>query len=135
MALIQWSENLSVHVTEMDKQHQKLFALINELNEAMSKGKGKEVIGKTINGLLDYTKTHFAAEEKLLGQFAYAEIDKQKSMHKIFIDRITDYKRKYESGGLALSIDVMNFLSDWLKNHIQIEDKKYGPFLATKGIK
>ena len=36
MALITWTDNLSVSVTEVDEQHKKLVAMINELNEAMT---------------------------------------------------------------------------------------------------
>ena len=40
MALLQWSENLSVGVVEMDRQHQKLVELVNRLYQAMGEGKG-----------------------------------------------------------------------------------------------
>ncbi len=43
MALIDWDKSLSVNVEEIDQQHKKLIAMINELNEAMRNGKGKEV--------------------------------------------------------------------------------------------
>ncbi len=135
MALIQWSDNFSVHVAEMDRQHQKLIALINDLNDAMSKGKGKEIVGKTIDGLLNYTRTHFTEEEKLFSQFNYPDADSQKNMHKKFINKVVDFKQQLDSGKIGLSIVVIDFLSDWLKNHIQLEDKKYGPFLNQQGVK
>lgn len=135
MPLVQWSSNLSVQVAEMDKQHQELFRLINDLNDAMSKGKGKEVIGKTVDGLLKYTRTHFSAEEKLFDQYNYPDADTQKKMHKIFIDKVVEYKRDIDSGKMGVTITVSDFLSDWLKKHIQIEDKKYGPYLNSQGVK
>jgi hemerythrin len=135
MALIQWSDSLSVQVAEMDRQHQKLIGLINDLNDAMSKGKGKEIVGKTIDGLLNYTRTHFTEEEKLFGQFNYPDADSQKKMHKKFIDKVVEFKQQLDSGKIGLSIAIIDFLSDWLKNHIQMEDKKYGPFLNQQGVK
>lgn len=135
MAVVRWNESLSVHVAEMDRQHQKLIDLINELNDAMGKGKGKEAVGKTITGLIDYTRTHFAAEEKLFGQYGYPDADSQKNMHRKFIDKVVDFKKQIDSGRIGLSIVVIDFLSDWLKNHIQIEDRKYGPFLNGQGVK
>ena len=135
MALVQWSNDLSVHVSEMDKQHQKLIGMINELHDAMSKGKGKEVVGKIVEGLLTYTKTHFSEEEKLMDKHNYPDADAQKKMHKVFIDKASQFKRELESGTLGLTITVSDFLSDWLKNHIQKEDKKYGPYLNQLGVK
>jgi hemerythrin len=40
MSLIQWNDRLSVHVAEIDGQHQKLVGMINDLNDAMRQGKG-----------------------------------------------------------------------------------------------
>ena len=46
MAIVTWNDSLSVNVTEIDEQHKKLVSMINELNEAMQQGKGKEVHGR-----------------------------------------------------------------------------------------
>lgn len=135
MALIQWSEKLSVQVATMDQHHKKLIDMINELNEAMSKGKGKEVIGKIIGGLLSYTRMHFGEEEKMMERANYPDLSEQKNMHRLFINKVEGFKQDYEKGSIGLSIKVIDFLSDWLKNHILIEDKKYGPHVNQQGIK
>jgi hemerythrin len=132
---IEWTSSLSVQVKLMDDQHKTLLNLINELNEAMRKGQGKDLVGKTINNLLSYTETHFAAEEKLFDQHSYPAASGQKLMHKKFVDKIIEFKKQHESGKMTLSFDVIDFLSDWLKKHIQIEDKKYGSFFNEKGVK
>ena len=36
MGLIKWDDSYSVHIVEIDKQHQKLVDMLNELNDAMS---------------------------------------------------------------------------------------------------
>jgi len=64
MALISWNDNLSVHVGEIDRQHQQLIKMINDLDDAMKQGKGKEVLGKIVKGLSDYTAYHFSTEER-----------------------------------------------------------------------
>jgi hemerythrin len=129
MSLIKWSDNLSVQVEQMDQQHQQLFALINDLNDAMSKGKGKEVIGKIMDSILNDARIHFTDEENLLKQFNYPDAVHQKRMHDDFIKKADDIKKQLDSGKIDLSIEIVNFLSDWLKDHIQTEDKKYALFL------
>lgn len=71
MALIQWSEDLSVGVKRFDDDHQRLFEMINDLNDAMLRGKGREALNDIITGLEEYAKTHFSAEEKLFAEYEY----------------------------------------------------------------
>ena len=40
-----------------------------------------------------------------------------------------------KNGKLTVSIDVMNFLKDWLDKHIMGTDKKYAPYMHSKGVK
>ncbi|HVN71303.1 MAG TPA: bacteriohemerythrin [Desulfomonilia bacterium] len=135
MALISWNDNLSVHVGEIDRQHQQLIKMINDLDDAMKQGKGKEVLGKIVKGLSDYTAYHFSTEEKYFSQFGYPAAEVHIREHRTFVDKVTDFKKKFETNRIGLSTDVINFLSDWLKNHIQVTDHKYGPFLKEKGLK
>lgn len=135
MAAIKWDSTFSVSVAEMDQQHQKLIALVNELDDAMRQGKGKEVVSKVIGGLVTYTRTHFGAEERLLTQHGYPELDVQKKEHEDFVAKAAQFQADYNSGRMGLSIQIMNFLSNWLQHHIKVLDKKYGPFLNGKGVR
>ena len=135
MALIEWTDSLSVNVAEIDRQHKKLIAMINDLNDAMRQGQGKDVAGKIINGLISYTETHFSTEEKYFDRFGYPEADGHKKEHAAFVQKVSEFNNGFEKGKLGLSIELMRFLSDWIKNHIMIVDKKYGPFFNEKGLK
>ncbi len=135
MAIIQWSSSLSVGINEIDKQHERLVKLINDLNEAMRIGKGKEILSKIINELTTYALTHFSTEEKYFDKFQYLETKPHKGEHQAFVQKVSTFKKDFEEGRVGLTIPIMNFLSDWLQNHIMISDKKYAPFLIEKGVK
>ncbi len=135
MALIEWREDLSVNVAEIDLEHKKLIGMINELNDAMRERKANEVLGKIIEGLLDYTMTHFAKEENYFEQFNYSNAFAHKKEHAAFIEKVKDVKKGFEEGRILLSLDIMNFLKDWLKNHIQGTDKKYTAHFNKNGLK
>jgi len=135
MALIQWDGTFSVNVAEIDKQHQKLVELINNLNEAMKQGKGKDILANIIGELFAYAGDHFATEEKYFDRFGYPAAASHKLEHVDFVKKVSEFKDGFNSGQLALTIEVMNFLKDWLKNHILGIDKKYGPFFNEKGLK
>jgi hemerythrin len=135
MALIQWNDSLSVGVAEIDKQHQKLVQMINDLHDAMRQAKGSSVLGPLVSGLIDYTNTHFKAEEKYFIRFAYPETEAHKKLHADFVAKVLDFKKKFEANSVGLSMDVMNFLSNWLQSHIKGEDKKYTACFNANGLK
>ncbi|MBI5849255.1 MAG: hemerythrin family protein [Nitrospirae bacterium] len=135
MALITWKEDLSVNIAEMDKEHKQLVVMINELHEAMSSGKGKDVLGGVLARLIDYTKFHFAAEEKLMESNKYPGYLSQKGEHDNLTKKVMDLKARLDAGNMVVTVEVMAFLKDWLTKHIMGQDKKYSSFLNAKGIK
>lgn len=134
MALVDWKEVYVVNVREVDAQHKKLVELINELHEAMKIGKAREALSKVLNDLVDYTVYHFATEEKYFDTYEYPESEIHKNQHCELVEQVAAIQKKYESGEKVLTIDVMNFLRDWLHDHIVGSDKKFGPFLNSKGV-
>ncbi|MFA7405376.1 MAG: bacteriohemerythrin, partial [Pelobacteraceae bacterium] len=132
--LINWSRSYSVGVNQMDSEHQRLIDIINNLYSAMRSGRSKDAIGSILDELVDYTKTHFAHEERLMRDSGYAGFDEQKRAHESLISQVMEIQNKYRAG-TALGQEVMNFLKNWLVNHIQGLDKRYGPVMNKKGIK
>ena len=135
MSFIQWNANLSVGVGEIDRQHQQLVKLINDLDDAMSRGEGKTIVGQIVGSLLRYAQSHFATEETYFKQFGYPETAIHVREHVDFCNRAAEFKRDFDSGRIGLSLSVMNFLGGWLTNHIKGMDQKYSPFFREKGLK
>jgi hemerythrin len=135
MPLMTWTDKLSVGVSVLDEDHKKLVAMVNELYDAMQAGHGKEKLGGILGRLVDYTKMHFAREEKFFAQTGYADAAPHKQQHEALTRQVLDVQKKYADGAVAtLSLDVMHFLRDWLVKHIQGTDQKYRPHLNAKGI-
>lgn len=134
MALLNWSDNYSVKVREIDLQHKKLVDLINSLHEGMKNGKGKEILGGILNELVDYTVYHFGFEEKLFEKHGYPEAIVHKRQHSDLVGQVKNFVDSYNGGAGVITIEIMNFLKDWLTHHIAGSDKKYSDFLNGKGI-
>ncbi|MBA4407716.1 hemerythrin [bacterium] len=134
MALLNWSDNYSVRVREIDTQHKKLIDLINTLHDGMKSGKGKEVLGGILNELVAYTVYHFGFEEKLFDKYGYPETIIHKRQHADLIAQVKKFVDSYNSGDGVLTIELMNFLRDWLTQHIAGSDKKYSDFFNGKGV-
>ena len=135
MAFFPWEASYSVGIAQIDEQHKKLFRLVNELNDAMQAGKAAEVIGGVFTALVEYTRTHFAAEERLMSAHAYPDIAGHKKQHEELTKQAEELAAKFKQTGIAPTIQVSAFLRDWLKNHILGTDKKYVPYLSSKGVR
>lgn len=135
MAFINWNDNLSVGIIQIDAQHKNLVNMINSLYEAMTSGKGKDIVPKIIKDMFGYAVTHFSTEEKLMQQYGYPEYEAHKREHEAFVKKVQEFNAELLKGNITITSNVANFLKTWLVNHIQVTDKKYGPFLREKGVR
>ncbi|MBP2029207.1 hemerythrin-like metal-binding protein [Methanohalophilus levihalophilus] len=134
MPIMKWDESFSVKVAEIDKQHQTLVEMLNELYDMMKIGKGKDVIGPLLNDLTEYTVEHFGTEEKYFDKFGFEESARHKHEHKKFVNQVSKFKQEFDDGTANLSIDLMNFLKNWLVEHIKGSDQRYIQCFNENGL-
>jgi hemerythrin len=132
MALVVWDESLSVQIDEIDAEHQRLIKMLNDLDQAMRKQQGREVVDAIIDGLIDYAKIHFRNEETYFERYGYPDAEAHKQEHASFIVQAFQFKRDYDQGKLMLSIEILDFLIDWLREHIKGSDQRYAEFLRQQ---
>lgn len=135
MPLISWNQKLSVEVAEIDAEHRKLITMINTLTEAIKQGKGKAAASEMVHELKGYAETHFNTEETYFDRFGYPKAEAHKKQHAIFIRKISEFKDQPPDNQTSLSIQMLQFLSEWLIAHILGSDKQYTAFFHSKGLK
>lgn len=135
MPLFEWNDSYSVGITEMDNEHKKLFAIINELFDGLKAGKGRDILDGIFKELKEYTRVHFNDEEILMKRYDYPGLEEQKKQHVTFIDKIRVEENKSKGGAFLVSIEILGFLRDWLTTHIQKYDREYGEFIREKSGK
>lgn len=133
--LFPWIDTYNVNIGIVDSQHRVLVDLINELHQAMLNRSGKEQLGKVLAKLIKYTESHFKAEEALMLANQYPDFANHKPEHERFVKTIKEYQTKFQKNELGLTLEVMDFLKDWLVKHIMGVDKKYVPHLSAKGVR
>ena len=134
MAYMEWSDTLSVQIWEIDEQHKKLVSCINRLHQAMLDKKGKELHKEIIDEMCTYAARHFALEEMYMHRFKYADWEKHQQEHELFAREAADLKARADRGGLILTVVMLSFLKDWLKNHILGTDMKYVEHFKQHGL-
>ena len=135
MAFFNWTDKLSVGIKAVDDDHKKLVEMLNSLYEAMKSGQGKEALGKVLDRLIGYTQFHFAREESFFAKTAYPGAAAHIKEHQDLVAQATTLQSRQKSGEIALTIETLDFLKDWLNHHILETDKQYSPHLNASGIR
>ncbi len=135
MEYIKWlADKYTVHVQKFDLQHQKLVEITNEVFNAKMNNAGKGIILNILTQLNEYTKGHFLEEETLLKENQYPALEIHKNEHAIFIAKVNGFIQEFHADNLSLNQEMLEFLKNWLIDHIMQTDKEYGAFLNERGI-
>jgi hemerythrin-like metal-binding protein len=134
MATSGWKSSYSVKVKRCDEDHQKLFLLIEDLNDAMRSGQGKLIVDGIVQDLERYAQIHFTAEEALMAKAKYPALAAHQGEHRRFIESVAKFRQELNSGDKSQSISVSMFMNNWLVNHILRTDKQYSSHLNANGI-
>ncbi len=131
---IEWSDELLLDVAAIDSDHQKLFALMNDLFSTAHHG--TSAINSAIGALCSYTKEHFAREQESMRQTNYPALSAHTYEHEYLVFRLESMiNRLMETGADAVDGALVSFLEEWLTSHILKFDIEYATYLRQTGQK
>ncbi len=123
MAYMQWTEDLETGIQVIDEQHKRIIGYINELHDASETGNAAEVQA-VLEGLLDYTVTHFEFEEQLQEKAGYPFLKAHQRVHEIFMKRVAAFRERANNGENIVP-ELLSMLKVWLSSHIKGDDRDY----------
>ncbi|GAW65536.1 hemerythrin [Geoanaerobacter pelophilus] len=131
---IEWQDNLSIGVLEIDIQHKLLFDKFNSFLDAYQSDGNTEGTLRMFWFLEAYAVTHFKEEEKLMQQLAFPTFHSHRQKHEAFIENVNQLKERLKVEGLsqALVTTLTSFITSWLVQHISTEDRAIGTFVNQK---
>jgi hemerythrin len=123
-----FSEKFITGIEIVDREHEKLFAIINQTNKIIYSDimhDKYDAITNILAELKDYTITHFHDEEEYMKQVGYDGLEAQQIAHQAFIDKIEDIDlNEIDDNQNEYLRSLINFLLCWLVNHILKMDKQ-----------
>jgi hemerythrin-like metal-binding protein len=134
MEQIEWKKDYEIGIEKIDLQHKNLIAILNQLNDFLSRGQliPQEEIQNLLVNLVNYTVYHFDTEEDIMLRNNYPNTKDHQIIHEQFKSQIASFLLFYDQKNLEPST-ISNFLKNWLLNHIAKEDIKLSSFLKTNG--
>lgn len=121
-----WTPALSTGVPLIDEHHRMIFQWLAELERASADQ--RTLFGVyAITRLKHYIRDHFAAEEALMESAAYPKLAEHMAAHAEFRNRLAELQIR--SIQQDVSAETVQFLRDWLVQHIATTDMAYVPYL------
>lgn len=126
---VSWSSKMETGIEKIDIQHKKLFEIAERLSEAKGGDTGilDQSIAETVEELLKYAEIHFETEELLMEEAGFEGYAEHKRIHRMFKEKAQAYHSRINerSDDIFLAMEIMNFMIDWIIDHISKTDQEY----------
>ena len=129
-----WREGFSIQVAQMDSHHKRLIEIANSVAEHLQGEDDRESLATALDSLVEYTRYHFATEEKLMTLYDYPGAGSHCREHRDLMHQVAEYRERVLQGGVPDKAGFLHFFENWMVRHILNEDRKYGAFLNAKGV-
>jgi len=132
--LVEWQDDLSIGVLEIDIQHKLLFEKVNGFLEACQSSADSDTVHRLFWFLEAYAITHFNEEEKLMLRLAYPDYLPHRKLHLEFASEVATIKERLRIEGPTENLvrSMTKFISNWLVQHISNADRAIGTFVNRR---
>ncbi len=134
MDMSQWKDFLKVGHSVIDRQHLELFAIVKELGDGIRQSSRVPdvMLVDTIASLYDYASTCFEAEEQLMFDVGYPDLQRHRQAHELLINRLEGLEDKLNFSEEKMATQILSFLMcEWLGNHIVVEDQRFAHYAES----
>lgn len=131
MGAIAWRRQLSVGQPSIDDDHKHLIEYLNELDAALNAPRFQPVrVAKILVKLLEYTKEHFAREERIMQMVHYPNYEDHVRQHHLAVKALGDLSNQFSQNPTHQSAEKLyKFTADWLVRHIILQDTQLTPYV------
>lgn len=131
MSLFLWKKSYETGMPDIDVQHRRLVGMINELSDAMLMQKGQRTVPHILEELVDYIQLHFSTEEAVMLKTSYPDMEEHSQAHLDLTRQVLEFKGRFDAEHELDSGELLNFLCEWLKNHIMVSDREFGKYVRS----
>ncbi|MDD5058652.1 MAG: hemerythrin domain-containing protein [Sideroxydans sp.] len=131
---LEWSDDLSVSIPEIDAEHQHFIQLVNALNEAIVARMEVRAIQQRMQAILEDATAHFAHEETLFKEWNYPDAEQHAQRHAEVLQALHEIMHGFDKNGLDYEwIEAGLQVKQALIEHMLAEDMKYRDYCRTLG--
>jgi len=124
MSLLQWRDEFSLGIAEVDHEHRELIELINRLQQDLRAGTDTQKTVSSLGEIYAQIAAHFALEEKMMRDTHYLAYAEHKEDHETLLDDLRDIMDDVEDDGVLDETQLTDDLNRWFGDHFQTHDAK-----------
>jgi hemerythrin len=132
--LMAWSSSYELGIQELDDQHAEIAGVLNRLHAAYQARKDPATLLSLLHRLIASVRVHFHTEEAIMGEHGYVEQDLHKAEHDFLVAHVLELHDEFAAGKTGMTDSVMEYLKDWLRNHMLVADRRLGHWLKERGL-
>ncbi|MCK4293951.1 MAG: hemerythrin family protein [Planctomycetes bacterium] len=131
MEMVEWNESYSVGVEELDEQHKRWFGIINALFEASDTTGRSQAVADLLSDMKECAAAHFETEERYMSECGFPDLESHVRAHEQFRKKLDELFSEKMAGRQCVATDTLEFLYEWLVDHVLSCDKKYAPLVSA----
>lgn len=133
MDYMRLGETYSTGVSSIDEEHGELMDLINQIHEGLHASVSQDDIKRLLQRLAACAAAHFAHEEKQFTMIGYPDAAFHTHTHQHFMIVLSCFEKGTDRMGRPVALaDQVDFLRDWLLDHITNEDQQVVDYLDAR---
>lgn len=128
---MQWKDEYSVGIAEIDDQHKGVIEQISVINAAIDNREGWSDVFFKLEKLREHARFHFALEESLMRMHGYPKQAEHVELHKHFLDKLDQLQMTTLSR--QVTMNTINYVSNWYTEHMKTQDKEFVRYIIDTG--
>jgi hemerythrin len=133
MPFLEWRDEFSIGIAEVDHEHRELIRLINEVFSKLLQAPGDPRIGAFLGELHSKIAAHFALEESVMRERRYDGYAAHKLEHESLLNEVREIMDAYDAGGyVGAENDLTQTLETWFGRHFRTQDATFHRAIAGR---
>lgn len=130
MALLEWRDDFSLGIAEIDYEHRQMLELINKSYAQLTGDAPASTVIDCLGEIFARISAHFALEEKLMRERRYDEYEDHKADHERLLDEIRDIMDDFEQHRSFDENEFAGKLEQWFSEHFKNKDARLHHYLG-----
>jgi len=132
--VIKWDDKYSVDISIIDEEHKEFIDIINKAVAIKENNGNQEEVREVLYKMIKHALKHFATEETYMKKFNFPEFQLHRNEHLDFTNKTFDNLNKIIMGDYQVANEILEYLKQWLVNHIHGTDRKYIDCFNKNGL-